>query len=106
MQHNINHFNFHSTQHLLGIFFISSLPNVDEAVTPINAEVSSPNLFSAMDEGHFRITYVGGNRVVDVPTIPGHHLLGESCIFKHRIPGECSSVVSSIQLWTPEFDTI
>jgi hypothetical protein len=32
-------------------------------------------------------------------------LLGESCIFKHRIPGECSSVVSTIQLGTPKFDT-
>jgi hypothetical protein len=51
-------------------------------------------LFSYPTEiGHFRNTYVGGNRVVDAPTIPGHHLLGESCIFKHSIPGECSSVV-------------
>jgi hypothetical protein len=42
--------------------------------------------------GHFRITCVVGDRVVDVPTIPDHHLLGESCPFKHSIPGECSSV--------------
>src|SRR6516165_1261873 len=55
--------------------------------------------------GHFRITYVGGNRVVDVPTIPDLHLLGESCIFKHRIPGECSSVVSTIQFLTHKFDS-
>jgi hypothetical protein len=46
--------------------------------------------------GHFRITYVGGNRVVNVPTIPDHHLLGECCLFKLSIPGECSLVVSSI----------
>src|SRR6516165_8166444 len=30
--------------------------------------------------------------------------LGESCIFKHRIPGECSSVASTIQLGTPKYD--
>ena len=54
--------------------------------------------------GHLCITYVGGNNVVDVPTIPDLHLLGESCIFKHRIPGECSSVVSTIHLGTPKFD--
>ena len=56
--------------------------------------------------GHFRIMYVGGNRVVGVPTIFDLHLLGESCILKHRIPGECSSVVSTIQLGTPKFDNI
>jgi hypothetical protein len=47
---------------------------------------------------------VGGNRVVNVPTIPDLHLLGESCIFKHRIPGECSSVASSIKFLTHKFD--
>ena len=42
---------------------------------------------------HFGITYVGGNHIVDVPTIPDLHLLGASCLFKRSIPGECSSVV-------------
>jgi len=56
------------------------------------AEANLPTEF-----GHFRITYVGGNRVVNVPTIPDHHLLGECCLFKLSIPGECSLVVSSIQ---------
>jgi hypothetical protein len=31
--------------------------------------------------GHFRITHVGGNRFVNVPTIPDHHLLEESCVY-------------------------
>ena len=56
------------------------------------------------ETSHLCITFVGGNRVIDVPTIPDLHLLGESCIFKHRIPGECSSVASTIQLGTPKFD--
>ena len=58
------------------------------------------------DIGHFRITYVGGNHVVDVSEMSDHYLLGESCIFKHRIPGECSLVASTIHFLTPKFDRI
>jgi hypothetical protein len=55
----------------------------------ITKSASNPLLSAKVRLEDFRITYVGGNRVIDAPTIPDHHLLGESCPFKRSIPGEC-----------------